>query len=257
MTSTAVIRLPRVIAHRGASGSAPENTVVAIRRAAEFGATWVEIDVNVTADGVSVLMHDDTLERTTSGSGPLILAPLYAVQQLDAGSWFATEFAREPVPTLARILDLAIELELGLNVEIKPTLGWEEPATAATCALIRDRWPDDRPLLFSSFSERCLAGMRRDLPNIPRGYLTSAIPLDWRDRMAVNQCATIHANATLLRDDGTIREIKEAGYGVLVYTVNDEDHAQHLFELGVDAVFSDFPERFANELAIRSSMPSD
>lgn len=245
MSSRCFIRLPRTIAHRGASGTAPENTLVAIRRAAELGATWVEVDVNVTADTVPVLMHDNTLARTTGGSGVLILTPLREIQGLDSGAWFGPGFVGEPVPTLAQAMELANKLGLGLNLEIKPTAGWEEPTTAAMCAMVKEHWPSDRPILLSSFSERCLATMRRELPSVPRGYLTAAIPPDWRDRLELHDCATIHLNAVLLREENPIGEIKKAGYGVLVYTVNDEAQAQRLFELGVDAIFTDFPERFS------------
>jgi glycerophosphoryl diester phosphodiesterase len=96
----------RVIAHRGFSGVAPENTLVAIRRGIEIGADMAEIDVTLSKDGYVVVIHDETLDRTTNGTGPVSDATLEELQRLDAGSWFAPEFAGEKIPTLGEVLDL-------------------------------------------------------------------------------------------------------------------------------------------------------
>jgi glycerophosphoryl diester phosphodiesterase len=99
------IDLPRIIAHRGAKANAPENTLVAFKRAYDEGARWVEFDVKLTADGHPVLIHDEMLERTTDGRGEVRTKTLAEIQALDAGSWFAKAFAGERVPTLAEALD--------------------------------------------------------------------------------------------------------------------------------------------------------
>ena len=100
MAAETDIRIPRVVGHRGAAGHAPENTLAGLRKAVELGATWVEFDVVLTGDGVPVLLHDDTLERTTNGRGSIAETALADVRSLDAGSWFSERFAGERVPTL-------------------------------------------------------------------------------------------------------------------------------------------------------------
>ncbi|MEE8523355.1 MAG: glycerophosphodiester phosphodiesterase family protein, partial [Thermoanaerobaculia bacterium] len=109
---------PRVIAHRGFSGVAPENTLVAIRKAIDVGADMAEIDVLLSRDRHVVVIHDDTLDRTTDGKGPVEDLSLEELRRLDAGSWFSAEFAGERMPTLAEVLDL-VRGRILLNVEIK------------------------------------------------------------------------------------------------------------------------------------------
>ena len=112
-------RLPRVIAHRGLSARAPENTLAAFRAAAGAGVPWVECDVQLTADGHAVLLHDETLDRTTDGTGRLADTPLAGLRGLDAGGWFDAAFAGESIPALSEALDLLAALGLGVNLEIK------------------------------------------------------------------------------------------------------------------------------------------
>ena len=107
--------MPAVVAHRGASAAAPENTLAAMRRAAEMGARWAECDVRLSADGVPVVIHDGTLDRTTDGRGALAAHTAAELARLDAGSWRDAAFAGEPVPTLAALLEEARRLGLGLN----------------------------------------------------------------------------------------------------------------------------------------------
>src|SRR5262245_53822372 len=110
----------KVIAHRGANLITPENTISALRRAASLGATWVEFDVELTADGQPVIFHDDNLDRTTNGRGRISKTRFAAIQTLDAGSWFSEEFKGERIPTLAEWLQAAAECHMGINLEMKP-----------------------------------------------------------------------------------------------------------------------------------------
>jgi len=135
------LNLPPVIGHRGTANLAPENTLAGIRRAQEEGAGWVEFDVKLTSDGIPILMHDDRLGRTTNGKGKVALASLKDIQALDAGSWFAPEFAGERVPTLRATLELCIELGLGINVELKPCPGREQETAEIALQTLVDAWP--------------------------------------------------------------------------------------------------------------------
>ncbi len=243
-----LLTLPRLIAHRGARENAPENTLAAIREAARQGAAWVEVDVALTRDGAPVVLHDDTLERTTSGSGFLCDTDLAALQRLDAGGWFAPGFAGERAPTFEALLDLVLSLGLGLNVEIKPTPGRAVKTAETVLKTLEQRWPHDRPLLVSSFEPECLDRAKTLAPAIPRGYLLWDPPADWAviaDRVGA---------ATLNVEQGrqtasSVAAYRATGRPVLAYTVNDALRARTLFDWGVCGVFTDAPGRLAAELA--------
>ena len=122
--------LARVMGHRGAAGRAPENTLAGLRTAAALGMTWAEFDVMLTGDGVPVLFHDDNLKRTTGRDALMAETSFADLAGLDAGGWFAPEFAGEPLPSLEAALALALQLGLTPNVEIKPTPGTDAATTA-------------------------------------------------------------------------------------------------------------------------------
>lgn len=240
------VALPRVIAHRGASAAAPENTRAAFRRAHEDGATWIECDVKLTADGRCVVFHDDTLDRTTDGAGPVADAPLSVVGALDAGGWFAPEFRGEPVPTLEETLDLLADLGMGANLEIKPCPGRERETAEATVAAVRAFGPAV-PVLLSSFAEESLAAARDAAPELPRGLLVEAVPADWQERADRLGCAALHVEAAPLTAD-QVAAMRAAGYKVLVWTVNDTAEARRLSGWGVDAIITDVPRKIADAL---------
>src|SRR5882672_3455210 len=114
---------PPVIAHRGARASAPENTMAAFRRAYEDGAKWIEVDIKLTHDGIPIIMHDDTLDRTTDGKGPVADMLWDDMQKLEAGNWFGPGFAGERVPRLSEVLHFVLEHNMRINMELKPCPG--------------------------------------------------------------------------------------------------------------------------------------
>lgn len=241
--------LPRIIGHRGAKESAPENTLASLREAVRQGVRWVEIDVMLTRDRVPVLIHDDRLDRTTSGTGPVADLDLADLRRLDAGSWFDSRFAGETVPTLDECLDFVTAGGLGLNMEIKPYPGQEVATAEAAIALLRRRWPADRPPpLLSSFETVCLEVAQRQAPDWPRGYLMWEPPADWAeiaDRLGV---ATLNVEQSRQTAD-SVAAYRATGRPVLVYTVNDAARARELFGWGVTSIFTDAPGRMAAALA--------
>jgi hypothetical protein len=116
-----VIEIPHIVAHRGASIEAPENTIAAFRVAGARQAKWIECDVTLSADNQCVLIHDDTLERTTNGTGPIHKQPLSVLRELDAGSWFSDIYKGERIPTLNDTLETLFFMDMGANLEIKPS----------------------------------------------------------------------------------------------------------------------------------------
>src|SRR5437867_11693182 len=130
-------RLPSIIGHRGAADYAPENTLEGIREAARRGARWVEFDTKLTGDGVVILMHDDTLDRTTNGRGAVAGTAFHDIGLLDAGSWFGPAWRGVRVPRLADVLALLVELDMQANIEIKPCTGREVETAQAVVEDVR------------------------------------------------------------------------------------------------------------------------
>jgi glycerophosphoryl diester phosphodiesterase len=232
--------LPPVIGHRGAAARAPENTLAGLRRARALGVAWVEFDVRLTADGALVLCHDARLDRTTDRTGKVADHRLATIRECDAGSWFGPAFAGERVPTLREALALAVELGLGVNIEIKADSG-REYATAAAVADIIKRLGPVPPFYVSSFLPAAVATLRDLAPEAPRGILFRAVPSGWADiakRLGVVAIGADHRKLRPCR----VAEIREAGYRIAAYTVNDPARARLLFAWGVTSVFSDMPD---------------
>jgi glycerophosphoryl diester phosphodiesterase len=236
-----MIQIPRIIAHRGASGTAPENTLAAFRAAAVAGARWVEFDAVLTQDGRPVVFHDDNLDRTSDGQGPIAETPFEIVKHLDAGSWFDRRFAGELIPTLEEVLETLAALSLGFNMEIKPDRDREAETAHVTLAVLADVWPADAAVpLISSFSRTAVAAAKDSGAPWPRSFLFDRRPDDWRDLGKNLGLFGFGANQTHL-DERQVGEMRDAGYRVTAYTVNTPERAALLFNWGVDAVFSDVP----------------
>jgi glycerophosphoryl diester phosphodiesterase len=233
--------LAPVVAHRGASADAPENTIAAIRLAAEQGAKAVEIDVSISADGIAYVHHDDTLNRCTDGHGYLCAHKAEQLDALKAGVLF-TDYATEPLPRLTSVLDCVQELGMALNLEIKPTPGLEEPTATIVCQTIAAHWHGTNTLLYSSFSREALATAMQLQPEIPRALIVCAIPSNWLEQLQAYDCSNLHFAAPLANKE-VIHSIRNAGYGLYCFTVNDADEANSLFDYGVDGVFSDCPAK--------------
>jgi len=232
--------LPRWFAHRGGGSLAPENTLAGIRLAARLGFKAVEFDVMLSADGAPVLIHDETLERTTNGTGRVCETSAAALFLLDAGSG-------EHIPRLADAAALCREYGLLANVEIKPATGFERQTAETVAALTATLWEGAavQPLL-SSFSLEALEIARDLAPNIPRGLLFEQVPADWLDTARRLQAVSVHCAARHL-SDAVLAEAQANGIPVLCYTVNTKQAAKSIFARGVSAVFTDKLERFAAE----------
>lgn len=245
--------LPKVIGHRGAARAAPENTLASIREAKRQGATWVEIDAKLTADNQIILLHDDLLDRTTSGKGAAARATLDEVRALDAGSWFAPAFAGTRVPTLAETVAEVLGLGLGLNVEIKPCPGREHVTAELVIRALQRLWPKQGPgrgggLLISSFAYDALKVAHQLAPEFPRAVLIEDTPETWREMCRGVAAVALNPWHKTLTAEWT-RAIKQAGLAIATYTVNEPARARELFAWGVDAVFSDMPGLLLKEAA--------
>lgn len=238
--------LATVIAHRGASAEAPENTLAALALAADQGATCVEIDVSISSDNIPFVHHDDTLDRCTNGSGLLCQHSAESLDQLDASKGMS-QFAGESLPRLHRVIELLTERSIGLNLEIKPRKGLELETVDAICRMIETNWPSELPLVFSSFSHLSLGLAKERLPDIARGLLVEKLPVNWQSLIDLYGCRNIHCNGSTLSADQA-STLAGAGLGVYCYTVNDPNAAKALLASGVHGVFTDYPELLLNSL---------
>lgn len=243
MTTPAPPPLSPVTGHRGAKGHAPENTLAGLRKAVELGARWVEFDVKLTADNELVLFHDDKMNRTSDGKGPVAGMTLSNIRKLDAGRWFSPDFTGEPVPTLDEAMEYLTAKGIGANVEVKASPRREAETGAAIARSLAGRWfGGPAPMLISSFSADSLAAARQTAPQIPRGFLTLKFTRDWAAQLQQLDCATYHLLDRRFTEART-RAIREAGYRALAYTVNDPTRARELLSWGVESIITDYPDR--------------
>ncbi|WP_423457013.1 glycerophosphodiester phosphodiesterase [Ottowia sp. VDI28] len=236
---------PFWIAHRGAGKLAPENTLAAFRLGAQHGWRMFECDAKLSADGVLFLLHDNTLERTTSGHGVAGKRPWSELAQLDAGRWHSRAYAGETIPTLENLARWCLANHYFLDIEIKPTPGEEERTGQAVAKLTSHLWQNAAtPPLLTSFRPESLLGAMKTAPELPRGLLLDTLWDDWADRARQLQCAAVVCNHALW-DPALVAQVKAMGMRCLSYTVNDEWAAERLIALGTDGVVSDRVDLFA------------
>jgi len=236
---------PRWIAHRGAGTLAPENTLAAFRLGAAFGYRCFECDVKLSADGVPFLMHDATLERTTSGRGTGGTLPWSALSQLDAGAWHSRGFAGEPLPTLAALARWIRANGFTLDLEIKPTPSAEEATGQAVALAVRELWAGaEVPPLLTSFRPDALRAARDAAPELPRGLLLDELWSGWAGVAQALDCVAVVTNHRLM-DDALIAQVHGQGRRAMVYTVNEPADAERLLALGIDGIVTDAVDRFA------------
>jgi len=223
-----MLQLPKVIGHRGAMAYAPENTLASFREARRRGATWVEIDVKLTADNVPIVMHDASLKRTTGVDRLVALTP-------------RAELPKD-VPTFEAAIACFQELGLGCNVEIKPCEGREAETARVAVATLRRRWPSTLPPpLLSSFKPDSLAAAREAAPEFARAILLGELNDDWRLRADAIGAAGVNTDGKKLASSRA-REVKQAGFALSAYTINDATEARALVGMGVDCIITDAPD---------------
>jgi glycerophosphoryl diester phosphodiesterase len=230
---------PDVIAHRGAGLHAPENTRPAIALGAELGHRMCELDVKLSADGVPVLLHDNTLDRTTDGRGRVADTPLSALRALDAGAWLNPRFRGTRVPTLDEAADTLRAAGMMANLELKPCPGREAETGRVVARAVLAGWRDAPVLpLLSSFSREALRAARTAAPGLPRALLTKkANDATLRDAEALC-CAAVHVAEPAITAT-FVTEAHRAGLRVLAWTPNDPARIAALRALGLDGVITD------------------
>lgn len=235
-----------VFAHRGLPSRAPENTMASFARAAAGGATWLETDVDVIADGTAILIHDTTLDRTTDRAGSIYSLTRADLDTIDAGSWYGPEFVGARIPTLAELVDFLNESGLNANIEIKQNEQGAERTTLLVDAVAAEleRLDPERQIIISSFSQMLLGLFHQRHPQYAIGVLYETVALydDWLSVLELCGASYIHPEGAGL-SPARVQAFREAGYGVNVWTVNDQDRANQLFNWGCTGVFTDVADQ--------------
>ena len=233
--------MPAVVAHRCGGTLAPENTLIGLELAVAHHCAAVEFDVMLSGSSTPILIHDETLQRTTDGRGRVSDTPDAALFALDAGAWKSPDFTGQRIPRLSETLDRCVALGLAVNAEIKPASGFDE-ATGRAAAALCARFATKLSFLLSSFSVSALEAAREVAPDLPRALLVERIPADWAQVAARLDLDGFVCNTRHLTQK-TAQALREAGFGLAVYTENDPAHAATLFGWGVQSVITDRPDR--------------
>jgi len=228
-----------IVAHRGASGHAPENTLAAFRKAVTLGATFIETDLQLTRDTHFVAIHDETVNRTTNGQGAVHDLSLAEIRRLDAGSWFGSEFTGERVPTLEEALEFAKKHDVVFYLELKPAGSWG--GEHALIGALRESGEIARTIVIS-FDTGILAALRKIEPTLMTGVLYDGQLTD-----PLDAALEVGARQVVVRGDlvtpWMIAEARRKDLQVVCWTVNHPAHMRSLVAAGVDGIMSDYPDR--------------
>jgi glycerophosphoryl diester phosphodiesterase len=228
-----------VIAHRGASGHAPENTLAAFKKAVALGAAFIETDLQLSRDARFVAIHDSTLNRTTNGQGAVHEMTLSNLRRLDAGSWFGSEFAGERIPTLEEILEFSKKNDVVFYLELKPAGSWG--GEHALVGALRQSGEIPRAVVIS-FDPAVLLNLRKIEATLMTGLL-----YDGQLEKPVKKAVEVGARQLVARGDlvtpALLKEARKNDLQVICWTVNHPAHMRMLIAAGVNGIMSDYPDR--------------
>jgi glycerophosphoryl diester phosphodiesterase len=247
--------LPYNIAHQGASGLAPSNTLAAFRRAVEFGADIIEIDIVTTADGVVVVSHDTTVDRYTTGVGRIDQMTLAQIKALDAGVRFGREFAGERIPTLAETLEWAKGQPIRLCIEIKGDFTAQYLGSARAAVPLLQQYDYVQRATITSFSPECVRTVKELEPLIsialdPEGQDGSRTP--WNLVQQVLSCGAnfvLHDHRALTAE--IVEEMHQHGFSLWAWTANKVEDMRRIVATGADGIMTDRPDILGQVLAER------
>lgn len=235
--------VPLTIAHRGDPASAPENTMPAIEAALASGAEVLEIDLRMTADGHAVVFHDELLDRTTDGTGPLATRTLAELQALDAGGWYGSRWAGTGIPTFTEVLPVLQRSDARALLELKGL--WTAEALQPLIAGIYRYGVQDRVVL-ASFELETLLQLWREAPSLPRAVIVRRLPDDpVAFAASVGATTVVTSLRSFTVEPAFAEQLRAAGLTIIVYTLNRADLWQQALDLGVDGVVTDAPRRLA------------
>lgn len=240
------MRKTKIYGHRGSKGDYPENTMLGFKKALEEGVDGIELDVHLTKDDELVVIHDDTLDRTTNGTGFIRDYTLAELKRLSAGSKFQSfpryekDWENETIPTLEEVLQLFAPYDIELNIELKTYNIKYEGIEAKTVEAVK-QWGNGRKVVYSSFHLPTLVRLKNISKEADIAWLLGhnlSLPEDYLSALNLE---SFHLGKKLLLEDG--EQWKQVRELVRVWTVNQEDEIEQLLEQGVAAIITDYPAR--------------
>jgi glycerophosphoryl diester phosphodiesterase len=235
-----VIPVMDIYAHRGSSGTHPENTLAAFREAARLPIYGVEFDVHLTKDGELVVIHDESIDRTSDGKGLVKEMTLKELKAFDFGTWFSDEFGGEHIPTLHEVLEIFSKTSQHLNIELKSDIFPYEGMAGKVVAMIQKMKLESR-VVISSFDHAAVRAVKKIAPHIETAALFMEVLVDPLDYLRNIPADALHISLpSAIRP--SIRNVTSDGVAVRVFTVNEEKYAETLKKVGVTAIFTDYPE---------------
>lgn len=231
---------PLVWAHRGASGYAPENTLAAFQKAVDLDADGVELDIQLTKDDQIVVIHDETIDRTSDGKG---WVKDYTLEELRAFNYNRTkpEYKHADIPTMREVFELLKPTGLFINIEIKTGVVFYEKIEEKILALTKEMGMEDR-VCYSSFNHYTVARIHELKPDAEVGFLYADGPIDMPSYGVKHGVNALHPALYNLQYDGFVKECKEKGLKLNVWTVNERPYMEMCCQYGVDAIITNYPD---------------
>jgi glycerophosphoryl diester phosphodiesterase len=238
------INPPLIFAHRGAAGQAPENTLASFRLALEQHCDVIELDIHLSKDNQIVVCHDESVTRTSNGSGLIRGMTAAEIKKLDAGSWFDPKFAEEKMPLLSEVFEL-VPSEIGINIELKKDYGGQ---LQLLIELVRHYNRMDS-VIFSSFDHKLLYRLKQMTPEAKVSLVYDCKMFDpvQMIRHFGEDIYSIHANYLMI-DKEDIAAVRQNGQHVIVWTCNRAEEIKTLFDMGVSGVITDYISHAKNEI---------
>ena len=231
---------PLVWAHRGASGYAPENTLAAFQKAVDLGADGVELDIQLTKDDQIVVIHDEMIDRTSDGKG---WVKDYTLEELRAFNYNRTkpEYKHADIPTMREVFELLKPTGLFINIEIKTGVVFYEKIEEKILALAKEMGMEDR-VCYSSFNHYTVRRIHELKPDAEVGFLYADGPIDMPSYGVKHGVNALHPALYNLQYDGFVKECKEKGLKLNVWTVNERPYMEMCCQYGVDAIITNYPD---------------
>ena len=236
--------IPFIWAHRGASGSAPENTIVAFKRAIDLGADGIELDIQLTKDDEIVVCHDEKIDRTSDGKGWLKDYTLEELRTFNFNQQFP-EYGPQPIPTMREVLELIKPTNLVIDIELKTSVIYYEKLEEKIVELIKEYEMEDR-VNYSSFNHYTCVHLHEVNPDAEVGFLYWDAPIgfpEYAKRYGANAINPVYANLYLM---DTVEKAKENNLKIYVWDVFTEEEMKACEEIGVDAIITNYPELARN-----------
>lgn len=235
------------IAHRGFSGKYPENTMIAFKKAVEAGCDGIETDLHMTKDGVIVICHDETIDRTTNGNGYIRNYTYKELCKFDSGIKFCKEFEGERIPSLDEVLDYIKDKNLLINLELKNDIISYRELEKKVIDKVHE-FKLEKNVILSSFNHYSMIRAKQYDNNIKTGLLYQATLYNAHEYIKTVGADALHPFFSAVMDKKIVTDIKKNGITINAYTVNEEEHMERLIELGIDGIITNYPDKLKKVL---------